>query len=171
MRAGRLLNLVLLLENGGRRSAGELAARLQVSPRTILRDIEALSSAGVPVYATRGPGGGFELLDTFDQSVPALAPGLAAVRGRLRRVRVRLAPSTLQVALLTGRPTGWRPRPDASPSSERPDWVEGSFRFDSDEAALRELLALGPEVEVLLPVELRRTMAVVGRRITELHEN
>lgn len=169
MRAGRLLNLLLALQGGGRLTAGELAERLQVSERTVLRDIDVLSGAGVPVYGTRGPGGGFELLDTFEQAVPPLPPGLQVARGRLRRVRVRLAPAALQLALVTGRPEGWRPRPHAVPEPDRPDWVEGSFRFDSYDAAVRELVALGSEVEVVLPIELRNTMAALGRRITDLH--
>jgi predicted DNA-binding transcriptional regulator YafY len=64
---------------------------------------------------------------------------------------------------------GWRRRPASEPDPARPDWIEGSFRLGSDGAAVRELLALGPEVEVLLPVELRETMAAVGRRIAALH--
>lgn len=168
MRAGRLLALLLHLQRG-RQTAGELARRLEVSERTILRDIDALSTAGVPVYAVRGPGGGFELLDTFEQEVPPLPPGLTTGRGRLRRVRVRLSPAALQLAVVLGRPAGWRPRPNAVPDPERPGWVEGSFRFDSYEAAIGELLSLGLDVEVLLPVELRETMAEVGRRITDLH--
>ncbi|MGH2578109.1 MAG: helix-turn-helix transcriptional regulator, partial [Actinomycetota bacterium] len=63
MRAGRLITLVLILQRHGRVTAAELARRLEVSERTVLRDIEALSGAGVPVYATRGAGGGFELLE------------------------------------------------------------------------------------------------------------
>ena len=98
MRAGRLLSLLLILKNGGRFTASDLAERLGVSQRTVLRDLEVLSGAGVPVYGVRGPGGGFELLDTFEQAVPALPPGLASVSGRLRRVRVRIAPATLQRA-------------------------------------------------------------------------
>ena len=47
--------------------------------------------------------------------------------------------------------------------------MEGSFRFPSYDAAAQELLALGADVEVLLPVELRRTMAELGRHIAELH--
>jgi predicted DNA-binding transcriptional regulator YafY len=124
----------------------------------------------VPVYAVRGRNGGFELLDTFDQTVPPLPPGLAAGRGRLRRVRVRLSPAALQLAIVLGKPEGWRPRPNAEPSPDRGDWIEGSFRFDSYETAVLELLALGLDVEVLLPPALRETMAEVGRRITELHE-
>lgn len=169
MRAGRLLNLLLLLQNGGRVTARELASRLQVSERTVLRDLEVLSGAGVPVYATRGRDGGFELLDTFNQTVPSLPPGLTAAQGQLRRVRVRLSPAALQFAVTLGKPEAWRPRPNARPHPDRPDWVEGSFRFDSYDAAQRELLALGRDVEVLLPEALRETMADIGRRISTLH--
>lgn len=56
MRAGRLLSLVLLLQNGSRFTARDLAARLGVSERTVLRDLDVLSGAGVPVYGVRGPG-------------------------------------------------------------------------------------------------------------------
>jgi predicted DNA-binding transcriptional regulator YafY len=169
MRAGRLLELLLVLHNGGRSTAGELAQRLQVSERTVLRDLEVLSGAGVPVYAIRGPGGGFELMDTLEQTVPPLHRGLTTARGRVRRVRVRLAPAVLQLALVTGKPEGWRPRPPFEPPTDRPDWIEGSFRFDSYDAAVRELVALGPDLEVMLPVELRQTMATIGRRIARLH--
>ena len=170
MRAGRLLNLLLLLQDRQRWTAAELARRLQVSERTVLRDIETLSGAGIPVYGVRGPGGGFQMLDTFGQDVPPVPPGLAPTTGRLRRVRIRISPTALQLALVTGRPEGWRPRPDAVPPADRPDWVEGSFRFDSYEAAVRELMALGPEVEVLLPTELRAHVADLGRRIAALHQ-
>lgn len=170
MRAGRLLSLLLILQNGGRATADELAERLGVSSRTVLRDLEVLSGSGVPVYGTRGPGGGFELLDTFEQEVPEVPPGLTPGSGRLRRVRVRIAPSALRLALVTGRPDGWRARTVAGPAPpDRPDWVEGSFRFDSYDAALRELVALGADVEVLLPVELRAAMADVGRTIATRH--
>ena len=169
MRAGRLLSLVLMLQNGGRSTAGDLALRLGVSERTVLRDLDVLSGAGVPVYGVRGPGGGFELLDTFAQTVPTLPPGLTPGIGPLRRVRVRIAPTALQLALVAGRPDGWRRRPNAEPAEDRPEWIEGSFRFDSYDAAIRELIALSPDIEVILPVELRDTMARIGRNITGLH--
>jgi predicted DNA-binding transcriptional regulator YafY len=167
--AQRLLSLLLLLKNGGRMSARELAARLEVSSRTVLRDLDRLSSSGVPVYAVRGCQGGFELLDTFDHDVPALPAGIVAPAGQLRRVRVRLSPAALQLALVLGRPEGWRSRPGAEPDPDRPGWVEGSFRFPSYEVAAQELLALGADVEVLLPLTMRRTMAELGRHIADLH--
>ena len=170
MRAGRLLNVLLLLQNNDRITAGDLALRLEVSERTVLRDIEVLSGAGVPVYAVRGRNGGFELLDTFDQTIPPLPPGLNKGSGRLRRVRVRLSPAALQLAIVLGRPDGWRRRPNPEANRDHPDWIEGSFRFDSYETAVRELLALGLDVEVVLPVELRETMAEIGRRISRLHQ-
>lgn len=65
MRASRLLSVLLLLQNRGRMTADELAAELEVSVRTVYRDIEALLSAGVPVYADRGRAGGYQLVDGY----------------------------------------------------------------------------------------------------------
>lgn len=114
MRADRLLKVVALLRAHGRMSAADLATRLEVSTRTVLRDMEALSAAGVPVYAERGRTGGFALLPGYRPAVEDLseteahalllsgsgsvqAAGLdSALRSAVRKLSVRLAPELTQ---------------------------------------------------------------------------
>jgi predicted DNA-binding transcriptional regulator YafY len=183
VRAGRLIGLVSLLQARGRMTARQLAAELEVSERTIVRDIEALISAGIPVYPVRGCQGGFELLAGFRGDVPAAGhwpdrPGArlpaaadvgAGVGPGAGRARVRLSPRGRRLAALLGRPADVRVRRNAAAAPERPDWVEASVRIESVGAAVLDMLALGAEVEVLHPAALRAEVGETARRLASLY--
>ncbi len=83
MRAGRLLTILLTLQDEGRCTTSALAARLEVSRRTVLRDLEALGGAGIPIVTFAGPGGGVELLEGWRSAVPGVGsqPLLARALG------------------------------------------------------------------------------------------
>ncbi|WP_169952595.1 YafY family protein [Microbispora sp. H11081] len=87
MRASRLLSILLLLQSRGRLTARQLAAELEVSVRTIYRDVESLHAAGIPLYGEAGHEGGYRLMDGFRTRLTGLTEGeagalsLAGLRG------------------------------------------------------------------------------------------
>jgi len=135
MRASRLLSILILLQIHGRVAARSLAGRFEVSTRTIYRDMDELSAAGVPVYAERGAAGGFALLDGWQtrltgmtgeeaeaillSSMPATAADLGfgetAATARLKLFAAMPAQSSVAAQRVADRfhfdPVPWHRRP------------------------------------------------------------
>ncbi|WP_405440015.1 WYL domain-containing protein [Streptomyces avidinii] len=154
MRADRLVSLVLLLRRHGRLTADTLARELGVSTRTVLRDIDALSAAGVPVYAERGRHGGFALLPGFRTELTGLNHDealalLAAGPGRGEQV-FGLGPA-LASAL--------RKVVDALPESHRATASDAAGRFLVDpETDLLSRRPVTDEVPGAAMIEIRRAV-------------
>ena len=119
MRASRLVSILLLLQSRGKLTARQLAETLEVSPRTVYRDMESLSEAGVPVYGDAGPDGGYEILGGYRTRLNGLtaaeaqALSLAGMPRAAAELGLGTVLATAQLKLQTALPSELRDRTDA----------------------------------------------------------
>lgn len=114
MRASRLLSIQMMLETRGRLSAQQLAQALDVSVRTLYRDVDQLSAAGVPIYAERGRAGGFRLLEGWKTTLTGLTASeaqavfLTGLAGPAAQLGLDTQVEAARLKLLTALPAAWR---------------------------------------------------------------
>jgi predicted DNA-binding transcriptional regulator YafY len=172
MRASRLLSLLMLLQARGRVSAHVLAEALEVSVRTIHRDVDELSAAGVPIWADRGRLGGFQLQPGWRTRVDGLtapeaqAMFLGGLPGPAAELGLGEAMASAQLKLLAALPDGWRE--DARRVSARfhldpIDWYRGPSASDHLPAIAR---AVWGERRIVLRYESWK--GEVSRRVDPL---
>ena len=118
MKASRLLSILMLLQARGRMTADALARAVEVSPRTILRDVDQLSAAGVPLWGERGRQGGFQLRAGWSTHLTgmtepeATALLLAGLPGPATELGLGAAAASARLKLLASLPTEWREQAD-----------------------------------------------------------
>ncbi|MEU7860935.1 WYL domain-containing protein [Nonomuraea sp. NPDC049141] len=134
MRAARLMSLLLLLQGRGGMTAAELAKELEVSERTIHRDVLALAESGVPVYADRGRGGGYRLLDGYRTRLTGLdraeaeALFLSGVPAALREMGLEEVAATARLKAAAALSPGVRDAPATAAQRfhlDAPGWFAG----------------------------------------------
>lgn len=114
MQASRLLSILMLLQSRGRMTAGALAQAMEVSERTILRDIDQLSAAGVPLWSERGRQGGFRLRAGWSTQLTGMTEPeanallLAGLPGPAAELGLGAAAASARLKLVASLPPPWR---------------------------------------------------------------
>ncbi|NKE62724.1 YafY family transcriptional regulator [Lentzea sp. PSKA42] len=163
MRASRLVSLLLLLQTKGRMTAQALADELEVSLRTIYRDVESLHAAGVPLYGDAGPSGGYQLLDGYRTRLTGLTEQeaeslfLAGLPGPAADLGLGDAVSAAQLKLMAALPSSMRDR--ASHMAERFHLDAPAWYYDPERSPFLELVADAVWRERLVEVSYRRWQA------------
>jgi predicted DNA-binding transcriptional regulator YafY len=145
MRADRLLSILLLLQVHRRMTAAELARRLEVSERTIYRDMDALSAAGIPVFAERGAGGGWALLENYRTNLTGLneteiqALFLTKPARLLADLGLQQAFDAALVKLLAALPPSWETARRGAEYARQRIYVDAGGASGEDVSALRTL--------------------------------
>lgn len=141
VRASRLLSLLLLLQTRGRLTAAQLAAELEVSIRTVYRDVDALHAAGIPLYGEAGHAGGYQLLDGFRTRLTGLTTSeaealfLAGLPGPANELGLGTAVATAQLKVAAALPPELRERAGRLPERFHFD-APGWYRQPDDVPAL-----------------------------------
>lgn len=169
MRAGRLVELLLILQRRGKVPATELAAELEVSVRTVMRDVESLSGAGVPVTSVRGALGGYQLMEGWstDLSGPQSWGPDQRRPGGAKRATIRISPEGRRLAAILQRLQPIRVR--RTVPADANGWVEATFRLGALDGAALDVLSLGPEIEVLSPEPLRTRVATAAAKTAAIY--
>lgn len=144
MKAGRLLSIMMMLQARGRMTAPALAEALEVSERTILRDIDQLSAAGVPIWGDRGRNGGFQLRDGWSTDLTGLTEHeahaliLAGLPGPARELGLDGMATSAQLKMMASLPPGSREQADRVASRLHIDTVDW-YRAQETPEFLREV--------------------------------